>query len=706
MYTKSTLDGSKNNAAPKGLTALLIGVIVCYQVINYVVLNHAFPEENGHDSDAACAANLGEGASSLCMEARLFKGWHEMPADSPDELEQLLAVSPRQTPEQQQPATTSMPQASPAATEAPRSMRGQGDASGDAVKGPQAPAENLLKAKPEALEGSLWDLAFKMGGGDMTHTPPEKNTAGHPAKKRMRGSAKAHKNQHKKPLTQDLTDLQQQLEAKMQAKARKHAEHRALRALTEAARETRQSSEVPAEGDGMTPWAHNLDDLTHELADHMEARRKARTEHDAAHAAKLAAARARVHEKNGSSPVSSSQGEDHSLLGDIKSLGAELCKDPSRHDLPVCAQFLKSKSSSPAGQTDTNAHHHHKDAHANAMAHIQLLEKHLEDLHKEREHDDELIKHESNAFMRELCSDPTRNSYPACAKLLAESSAPDATGQASLRASKAATEPSETTEAGAAGTKGLRGEAPRPDGLHWPAAKEWQALSKTPHGQALVDEIDTTPMLFFRQDLRGSHWSGKIPKVACVTVLPPHQTTETLMKYFMDNYKLQNYEGPNQLIIVYHNKDHEAARIARLYADGSSVVAAAARGDNAFPSPTSYRFGAWLAHDADVVARWDFEAWHHPNRLSMQVRSMVLSKRPASIVTRATFFDEAGGNTTRLGGIGDHGSMVGEATWMRKHWMPALEEENQVLLGVHARHVAQVEMAELLAYHDAPGSLE
>jgi len=216
--------------------------------------------------------------------------------------------------------------------------------------------------------------------------------------------------------------------------------------------------------------------------------------------------------------------------------------------------------------------------------------------------------------------------------------------------------------------------------------------------------MDSSPLLMNRQELRGSHWEGKIPKVACITVLPQGQVTETLMRYFMDNYKLQHYEGKHELIFVYHDADKEAARIAHLHADGTSVKASAARGGgtpDGWPSATAYRYGAWHANDADLVVRWDFEAWHHPNRLSMQVRAIALSKRPASLVTMVSAFDADGKSTIVPGGVGPHGSMMGETAWMTKHWMPSLEEENDALHGLHSKDIVQVAMPDLLAYHDA-----
>merc|ERR1719478_966644 len=119
------------------------------------------------------------------------------------------------------------------------------------------------------------------------------------------------------PWAHDLDELTHELQAQMQAWRKERAEHAAT-----------------ATNDAITPWAHNLDDLTHEIQDHMDHRKKERAEHaaahEAAHAARLKAAHA-----------ASAQPETRTAFMDkVDDLGRELCQDPSRHDRPVCAQFL------------------------------------------------------------------------------------------------------------------------------------------------------------------------------------------------------------------------------------------------------------------------------------------------------------------------------------------------------------------------------
>jgi hypothetical protein len=634
-YGKSSSSVSKSSTGPSTIIATLFAVICCYQFINRMSGGEV-RDVHGYDADGACVAVPGVGSGhSLCMEAQLFAGWEELPHESPEELEQLLQVSHG-------------------------SSAFSVDASGSTSKMPvDATAGNLRASTAVASESTA-------------SIKPEIVQKKRPS---MRGAAKLASSQkdegvsNKQLHSKSLSELQEKLEARMEASAQRRAEHRALRALSGASHET---PKVASPQDSMTQWAHNLDDLTHELQDHMKARRKARDEHASSHAtARMAPTPG--YRASHMGEVNSNQ-KTSQLLDEVLSLGQRMCQDPQRHDRPECAQFLRKNLSTPVSvnsveKSTLRGHAAHKDRHEHAMAHIKLLEKHLDELQKEREHEAEEIEHESTEILKELCADPARNSYPVCARLLATSSASVSVPN---------------------NGKSLRAKSPD---LHWSAMKDQDNATKPHHSEV-------TQLVMHRRALLQSHWDGKIPKVACITVLPQGHTTETLMRYFMDNYKLQHYEGARQLIIVYHSADHEAARIAHLHANGDSVLAAAARGGGPFPSATAYRYGAWLAKGADIVARWDFDAWHHPNRLSMQVRALAVAKRQASLLPRMTIFDVNGGNSTVPGSTGPHGSLIGDASWMQKHWMPLLEEEASVLHGLQAQHVVQVDMPELVAYHD------
>merc|ERR1719333_1840236 len=132
-----------------------------------------------------------------------------------------------------------------------------------------------------------------------------------------------------------------------------------------------------------------------------------------------------------------------------------------------------------------------------------------------------------------------------------------------------------------------------------------------------------------------------IPKVACITVVPCGEMAQVWMKHFIKNFRMQNYEGPRELVLVYHHEDTETARLVAQHANGVSIKAVAAMSEE-YPSATAFRFGAWKS-DADVVARWDFDVWHNPKQLSMQVRALALSGRPASVLKGWKVRPRAGG---------------------------------------------------------------
>merc|ERR1719203_1302135 len=122
------------------------------------------------------------------------------------------------------------------------------------------------------------------------------------------------------------------------------------------------------------------------------------------------------------------------------------------------------------------------------------------------------------------------------------------------------------------------------------------------------------------------------------------------MDSFVDNFRHQHYEGGKSLVLVYHHSDHRAAKLAKERADGVFIKAVAAQGVE-FPSTAAARFGMWHARDADIIARWDFEAWYHPERLNMQVRALTLSARPASLLARWTVLDNEGGLKAKEDGL-------------------------------------------------------
>jgi hypothetical protein len=651
LLSRTPLDSSKGYSAPTGVTAIVVGVIMCYQIVNYTILNTALQDDLGFHrwgtqtaSDAACFAEPGlVDGSSLCMEAQLFNGWHDMPEDAPELLKQLLVPTPSNATEEQHSAD---------------------------------PASDISDISEPSITTTLQQRA-----AEGSNAVPSKIIISATSLKR------SPDRQPHGSFTSGLSKLQQELEAKMQEQAHRHAEHRALRALSVAARG--QTEELPTTYDSMTPWAHNIENLTHDIQHHMEVRKKERDQRlaarEAVHDARVAAAHAAVQKAAPASPTALAQQRNHhSVMGAIQDLGQELCRDPSRQNVPACAQFISTQSSD-----HQTAHQAHRDRNAKSMEQLHSLEKQFDDLRKEHDHEAQVFERETVTVLKELCADPARKSYPTCMHLTATYSTTFVPGspQASRLRGRSSTVPTSIATV----------QTSNNAQLSWNNVLAWKSSRGALRSQKGTQ--DRAPMKVYRKDLHG-HWQGITPRVACITVVPRGQLTKTLMTHFMDNYNLQHYEGSRQLVIIHHMDDHQAAEIIRPFVNGNYVKVGTAHGEGEFPSATAYRYGAWLSSDADVVAQWDFDAWHHPRQLSMQVRALAVAVRPASIVTKVTNFEADGKNATVAGGFGQHGSMVGEKKWMRKHWMPLLEEEHSVLDGIHSGAVVQVEMPELLAYHD------
>jgi len=394
---------SKSSATP-GLTVLLFGLIMCYQIVSHIYQWKTLSQEDfelGGDArhdDASCAVAAGPGGpSSLCMEAQLFKGWHE----SPEDLEQLLAISPGSQSEQK---------ASVSPTSAPQSTS---DSETDSkLRRSFAAADMRGEAKPQE---------------PMRTSPPAQKSES-PS---MRGSvapSNAPEETRTEPLdgfSKSLLDLQAQLEAKMRSQAQRHAEHRALRALHASHASVVSPEVAPATLPVVQPvpdtsdskidaWEKKVDALTHGLEDHMKARLKAREELLAKRFAMLNSL-GKLQEPPQTATQPATPEEAHPLLDEIQSFQKRLCQDPERRSYPECAQFVHADAPPSTGH---DSHKSHAAKHADAMAHIKVLEKHFEELSKEHHHDSEEMKRQGMEYLKDLCSDPARSSYPACARLV------------------------------------------------------------------------------------------------------------------------------------------------------------------------------------------------------------------------------------------------------------------------------------------------
>eukprot|EP00747_Dinoflagellata_sp_TGD_P061387 gnl/TRDRNA2_/TRDRNA2_152489_c1_seq1.p1 gnl/TRDRNA2_/TRDRNA2_152489_c1~~gnl/TRDRNA2_/TRDRNA2_152489_c1_seq1.p1 ORF type:complete len:610 (+),score=123.13 gnl/TRDRNA2_/TRDRNA2_152489_c1_seq1:31-1860(+) len=353
------------------------------------------------------------------------------------------------------------------------------------------------------------------------------------------------------------------------------------------------------------------------------------------------------------------------------------------------------------------------------------LKERLAAMRHEHEDWEKLLHNKISAFGHDLCSDPARKDYPACRQFLNESE-----GNATVPTSgTATTEPSKlrgrsvtvaltsaatpSTPKVASGRKAgfMATQAQQKGNLHWRGVMQWKQteLDETP---AVVLAMPSsmnfakTPVLVMHNELEEASWSGMIPKVACITVIPSTESAMAYARYFLanfvENFRAQSYEGPKQLVLVYHIDNTDGAALVKPYADGTFIKAVAAFGNDEFPSTAAYRFGAWAA-DADVIARWDFNAWHHPQRLAMQVRALGLSARPACFLQRWTVLDAGGLNHTQ--GMEESDTkrwditLVGEREWMHKFWYPLLPEERAVLEGREAGHVVHLNAPELSVYN-------
>lgn len=355
------------------------------------------------------------------------------------------------------------------------------------------------------------------------------------------------------------------------------------------------------------------------------------------------------------------------LIERIADVNKRLCDQLEHRTLPSCAQFhLATEAKTSDSQVTTaksrlrgappratasgtkSAAHPSGRLRGTDVAEVQDYEAHLQKLQSSHATWEEEFSAKVAAQMREMCSDLRHRSHGRCRDFLKHDihAAPDHLM------------------------------------LHWP-----------PQAAASND-----PMVVANTSLLlAARWSGRIPTVACITMIPRSLTRiETWLEAFIVNFRHQHYEGSKSLVLVYHHSDQAAAKMVRQFVDGTFITSAVAWGDE-FPSATAARFGMWHVHGADIVARWDFEAWHHPDRLSMQVRALTLSARPASLLARWTLLDNKGGLAAKEDGVHWDGSLVGKTAWMQKYWYPFLRENDEVIAR-EPQDIVSVDEPGLLTY--------
>lgn len=360
------------------------------------------------------------------------------------------------------------------------------------------------------------------------------------------------------------------------------------------------------------------------------------------------------------------------LLEQIMDVGRQMCSDPDHRSRPECADFLKPEVLN-ISNASLSGHGHTAAAHADPSSSSKMAElnERLHELEESEHAWEKAFSDKAHSLARELCRDPSRKGYAACAEFVNQETTPAPVARAALRGSPER----------------------RPSGdLHWSTVVGWKGIGSGLRGSS-------QPPVLAESELRHAHWKGTIPKVACVAVLPCGRLVKPWMKYFIDNFNMQHYEGPRQLIIVYHHKHTEAARAVKMYADGTFIKAVAAR-DPDYPSASTFRFGAWST-DAEVIARWDFDAYHNRQRLSMQVRALAYAERPASLLREWSVRTQSGELRVVSGGRNWDSSLVGEAAWMRENWYPSMEEGREALEATVAQQAVHVNASDLSVYDEA-----
>lgn len=221
--------------------------------------------------------------------------------------------------------------------------------------------------------------------------------------------------------------------------------------------------------------------------------------------------------------------------------------------------------------------------------------------------------------------------------------------------------------------------------IRWQPVTQWK-VAKADQNAGLV--------IAGWEDLHALKWSGAKPHVACIAMVPPGRHSYYRMMYFVDNWKLQDWES-KELVLVYQHGDKRLANVVQKYVDGKSVKAVAAR-DGAFPSTAALRFGAWSVK-ADVIARWDFDEWHHPQQLTLQVKALAMTSRPASLLQPT--------GTHGAKATDREASLLGEAKWMREEWYPFLNHGSDVLEEDRAHHIVQVDVPKLDINAEIPATV-
>eukprot|EP00445_Apocalathium_hangoei_P009453 CAMPEP_0203873664 /NCGR_PEP_ID=MMETSP0359-20131031/19863_1 /ASSEMBLY_ACC=CAM_ASM_000338 /TAXON_ID=268821 /ORGANISM="Scrippsiella Hangoei, Strain SHTV-5" /LENGTH=757 /DNA_ID=CAMNT_0050792365 /DNA_START=123 /DNA_END=2397 /DNA_ORIENTATION=- len=661
----------------KGVVVWLLGLTVLYQLARHVFLRSSVKEADS--AEDGCSANLA--SSPRCLELEMFRTWHRaVPVFQGMELDGMVSIEDMTTwaPSALNASTPSLPSGLNATVvvgkRMPAVVSSEGLADGDAsVLEPEAWQSIVDGQRDEhGEEGMLERAPHSVADAPLGERGDEDGVV-----RRQRERAEMHEQfeQHAERITkslsergsltrwgQDLQQLQGNMEAKM--------------AALPSQRGKQASSARPALASGSSeeqrPTVENS--VLHEINALLRVMCDDPRHHDhkvcAPLLAKLADAHADVSlstpeerharlEADMARMKSEHAAWQHNFDDKVTATHKELCEDPARRDRPDCIKFLASLA-----QTEQGKHRELQEAHQasrevlrssvgqEARARAQVLEKQLSEIVSERQAwEAELLK--QYGIGEHVRHGHHHHTTPA--KASEQSAAPQDADQ-----------------------------------LHWSSVESWP-MNRRLRGSFQKASGHGGHAVLHREELRAARWAGRIPKVACVSAFKSSTAAKIQMKYFVENFRKQTYEGSMQLVLVYNHNDLEAAKLVQMYADGSYIKAVAAQSEEAeFPATTDLRYGAWAADGADVVASWAFDEWHHPERLSMQVRALAFSSRPACMLRLQAAAGEASEEEGSTGPSEE--TLLGEKEWMREHWHPWLQEQNAVLKSAQAFQVVELDM--------------
>jgi len=643
----------------KGAVVWLMGLTIVFQIMAHFRMWSALDAEergaSGRPLDEWCSASLGSG-SPRCLEVELFRSWqqpalsrHALGSPLESKVEDMAARSPNAT-VMGTVVQGSLPLGSPVQaifglTTHPTTSSAPRQAAGTAEV--WSPLTSWAKGL-EKLQKSLEDRFNAL--------PSERHRqAQQRAAEFDRLAEGVSASLERRPETTrwgaDLEALQRRLEEK-QASLPRQQSSLSSRLDREAAKITKSLEDSPG-----SQWGESLERLQGDLV------------------ARQAALRSRRQQKE-----SAASEAKPTLMDQINAVHRELCLEPNHRDLVQCVDFLAGLAASHEAALDAGSLERRSAAAAHAKTPSEELAEHTAQLHAdlariaaERRLWEQNFQGEVQGIYTDFCA--TRGGVW-CTTPAPVASANTHVARAALRENitREAKERGAALDAKLAKLAAERKEWERALLEHYgvavPAGRDsekagsaarlvpvwlgranlrWSTVASWASGGARLRGQEHA--MVTTADLESAKWVGALPKVACVSVVPLGHGAKSQVKYVIEGFNKQTYEGPKQLVLVFHSEDEDAASVMRMYADGSYIKAVAARGPREdFPSATAFRFGAWSA-DADAIAQWDFDEQQDPQRLALQLRALAFASKPASL------FAPSRGHVARRGRV-DEGALA------------------------------------------------